>query len=111
MEAEDFARMAQWVRLCGVRDAPEEGQVNQQQAGEFPVCLARIDGQLKAVDNLCPHRQGPLGEGWIEGNAVICPWHSWAFDLNTGLADYPQGEKVGTFALRIEGEDVLVDVE
>ncbi len=102
--------MAQWVRLCGVGDAPTEGMVCEQQAGEFEICLARINGELKAVDNLCPHRRGPLGQGWIEGNAVVCPWHSWAFDLSTGLADYPAGEKVGVFPLRTEGDDLLVDI-
>jgi nitrite reductase (NADH) small subunit len=103
--------MAQWVRLCGAGEAPAEGQVCEQRAGEFEICLARLNGELKAVDNICPHRRGPLGQGWIEGSAVVCPWHSWAFDLSTGLAEYPKGEKVGVFAVKVEGEEVLVDVE
>jgi nitrite reductase (NADH) small subunit len=103
--------MAQWVRLCGVAEAPPEGAVNEQRAGEFDICLARVNGELRALENLCPHRQGPLGAGWIEGNAVVCPWHSWAFDINTGLADFPEGEKVGVFALCVKGDDLLVDVE
>jgi len=103
--------MAQWVRLCGVEDAPKEGAVCEKRAGEFDLCLARMDGELKAVDNWCPHRRGPLGQGWIEGKAVVCPWHSWAFDLTTGLADYPEGEKVVVFPVKVEGDDVLVDVE
>lgn len=101
--------MAQWVRLCGVSEAPQEGAVCEQSVGETQICLARIGGELKALDNLCPHRQGPLGQGWIEGGAVICPWHSWAFDLSTGIADYPAGEKVRVYPIRVEGDDVLVD--
>jgi len=103
--------MAQWVRLCGVAEAPKEGAVCEQRAGEFDICLARIDGELKALDNWCPHRRGPLGQGWIEGKAVVCPWHSWTFDLTTGLAEYPEGEKVVAFPVKVEGADVLVDVE
>ncbi len=103
--------MAEWVRLCGLGEAPKEGAVCEQKAKEFDICLARIDGELKALDNWCPHRRGPLGQGWIEGKAVVCPWHSWAFDLTTGLADYPEGEKVLSFPVRIEGDDVMVDVE
>ena len=72
------------------------------------VCLANLDGQLLALDNLCPHRQGPLGQGWMEGSAVVCPWHSWAFDLHTGHAEYPQGEKVNAIPLRVEGDEVQV---
>ena len=103
--------MAQWVRMCGVGEAPKEGEVSEGTAGEFEICLARLHGELKALDNLCPHRRGPLGQGWVEGEAVVCPWHSWAFDLETGVADYPEGERVRVFAVRVQGEDVLVDVE
>ncbi len=102
--------MAEWVRLCGIGEVPAEGAVCERQAGDLEICLARMDGELKALDNLCPHRRGPLGQGWIEGKAVVCPWHSWAFDLDTGLAEYPAGEKVGVFPVRVEGDDVLVDV-
>ncbi len=101
--------MSQWVRLCGVGEAPTEGAVCEQAVGEKQICLARINGELKALDNLCPHREGPLGQGWIEGGAVVCPWHSWAFDLSTGIADYPEGEKVQVYPVRVEGDDVMVD--
>jgi nitrite reductase (NADH) small subunit len=103
--------MAQWVRLCGVEGAPAEGNVNEQRVGDFEICLAKVDGELRALDNLCPHRRGPLGQGWIEGNAVVCPWHSWAFDLTTGCATYPEGEKVSAFPVRIQGEEIQVDME
>jgi len=67
--------------------------------------------RFSALDNVCPHRQGPLGQGWIEGDVVVCPWHSWAFDVKTGLATYPENERVGVFPLRIEGENVLINIE
>jgi nitrite reductase (NADH) small subunit len=102
--------MSRWVRLCGVADAPAEGGVCEQEVDGKQICLARVDGELRAVDNLCPHRQGPLGQGWIEGAAVVCPWHSWAFDLRTGQADYPAGERVDVYALQLDGEDVFVEI-
>ncbi len=102
--------MADWVRLCSVAEAPAEGQVAEASANGVQVCLARAGGKLSAVDNLCPHRQGPLGQGWLEGAAVVCPWHSWAFDLESGLAEYPAGESVRVFPVKLEGEDVLVDL-
>jgi nitrite reductase (NADH) small subunit len=75
------------------------------------ICLARVKGELAAVDNLCPHRQGPLGQGWIEGNAVVCPWHSWAFDVTTGVSEYPENERVQVFPVKLEGDAVLIEVE
>lgn len=102
--------MAQWVRVCRVDEAPSEGQVMEANAGGTAVCLARVRGELSALDNWCPHRQGPLGQGWIEGDAVVCPWHSWTFNARTGQAEYPAAEKVMAFPVRIDAEDVLVDL-
>lgn len=103
--------MAQWVRLCGLGEAPGVGKVLEAEVDGVGICLANVNGELSALDNICPHRQGPLGQGWIEGGSVVCPWHSWAFDAKTGVADYPMGERVDVFPLRVEGEDVLVDIE
>jgi nitrite reductase (NADH) small subunit len=74
------------------------------------ICLANIEGKFCALDNVCPHREGPLGGGWIEGNAVVCPWHSWAFDVTTGVAEAPERARVSVFAVKLEGEDVMVEV-
>ncbi|ADW68625.1 Rieske (2Fe-2S) protein [Granulicella tundricola] len=102
--------MAQWVRLFGVGEGPEEGKVMEAEVEGVSICVAKTGGELCAVDNWCPHRRGPLGQGWMEGNAVVCPWHSWAFDVRTGIADYPEKERVDVFPLKVEGDDVLVDI-
>jgi nitrite reductase (NADH) small subunit len=95
--------VAQWVRLCGVAEAPGVGRVMEAEVEGVGVCLANVNGELSALDNICPHR--------IEGEAVVCPWHSWAFDVRTGQAVYPEKERVDVFPLRIEGENVLIDIE
>ena len=102
--------MRRWVRLCSLAEAPREGAVVHAEAEGVELCLARVGGTLAAVDNVCPHRQGPLSEGWIEGNAVVCPWHSWAFDLGTGIAEPPERARVAVFPVRLDREDVLVEI-
>jgi nitrite reductase (NADH) small subunit len=102
--------MAEWVRVCSLAEAPADGAVIEAEAQGIAVCLARVGGELSALDNWCPHRRGPLGQGWVEGNAVVCPWHSWTFDLRSGEAEFPVSERVAVFPVRVEGEDVLVDV-
>lgn len=102
--------MAEWVRLCAVEDAPPVGEVCEVEAGGQTLCLANIDGGLHVLDNLCPHRQGPLGQGWIEGQAVLCPWHAWAFDCRTGIAQEPESATVKVFLTRIENGAVLADL-
>jgi nitrite reductase (NADH) small subunit len=108
---EERKQMAEWVRLCGIEDAPVEGAVAELEVQGTSLCLARLGGEFAALDNWCPHRQGPLGQGWIEGNAVVCPWHSWAFNLKTGEAEYPASERVRSFPVRVEGEDLLVEID
>ncbi len=102
--------MPHWVQLCPHSDAPAEGQVLEVEAEGISICLARHNGELSALDNWCPHRRGPLGQGWIEGDAVLCPWHAWAFNLQTGIVDPPEHAKVDVFPVRIEGEDVLIEI-
>ena len=101
--------MAEWVRLCAVGDAPQPGTVGQFEAQGVDVCLANIGGELHAMDNWCPHRRGPLGEGWVEGDRVVCPWHAWGFEVTTGNCPEEKGH-VDVFPIRVDGDDVLVDL-
>jgi len=103
--------MGNWVKICAVQKAPAVGAVMECEVEGIDVCLVNIEGELSALDNWCPHRRGPLGQGWIEGKAVICPWHSWAFDVKTGVADYPAGERVPVFPLRVEGDYLLIEID
>lgn len=102
--------VAEWVRLCGAHEAPKPGEVMEAEARGVMVCLANVEGRLCALDNVCPHRHGPLGGGWLEGESVVCPWHSWAFSTTTGIAEAPDKGKVDVFPVKIEGEDVLVQL-
>ncbi len=71
------------------------------------LCVANENSAISAMDNVCPHRGGPLGQGMIEGGKVICPWHAWAFDLKTGEAAHSPLDKVPVYEVRVDGEDVL----
>ena len=102
--------MAEWVRLCAVEEGPSPGELRELHIQGQVLCIANIDGALHAMDNLCPHRQGPLGQGWIEGHAVVCPWHAWAFDCRTGIAEEPEKSQVRVYPLRAENDAVLVDL-
>jgi nitrite reductase (NADH) small subunit len=83
-------------------------------AREFPcdrqiICVANVNGDISAMDNVCPHRGGPLGQGVIEEGKVICPFHGWAWDPKTGESG-PLGPKVPVYPVKVEGEDVLIDL-
>ena len=75
------------------------------------IALFNVDGQVRATDNACLHRSGPLGEGSLEGGIVTCPWHGWKFDVAGGACQMNPKLKVKTYPVKIEGPDIFVDVE
>ena len=61
-----------------------------------------------AADNSCPHRGGPLSEGDLIGDSIVCPWHVWTFDLQSGCNDINPEFRLRTHEIRIDDESVLV---
>ncbi len=102
--------MSEWVRLCAADEAPAEGAVVEREAAGVAVCLVKVEGALHALDNWCPHRRGPLGQGWLEGRSVVCPWHCWEFDVGSGEALPPENDKVAVFPVKVEDGAVLVNL-
>ena len=75
-----------------------------------PVALFNVDGSFFAISNTCLHRGGPLGQGFVEGRTVTCPWHAWTFDLASG-ENVVNGElKVACFETKVEDGQVFVKV-
>ena len=102
--------MSEWVRLCGMEEAPPAGEAKEIDVQGRTLCLASVAGELRMLDNWCPHRNGPLGQGWVEGNTVVCPWHAWAFDCQTGIAEPPESAAVKVFRVKRESGEVWVDL-
>lgn len=106
--------MSEWVRIGAVSEMPAEGLAKEFAAQGTSICVARIHGQLAALNNECPHRGGPLAEGTIENGRVVCPWHGWSFDPKTGQElRSPMGSTVArakVYPLRVDGDDVLCEV-
>lgn len=91
-----------------VSELPPPGETREAVCGEKLVCIANSNGEICAMNNVCPHRGGPLGQGIVEDGRVICPWHAWAFDVKTGMAEHTSHARVDVYEVKVEGEDVLV---
>jgi nitrite reductase/ring-hydroxylating ferredoxin subunit len=97
------------VRVASVSEIPA-GTGKAVQANGRAVALFNVDGVFHAIDGTCPHQGGPLGEGYLKGTVVTCPYHFWQFDVVTGRApDFPQAS-IATFPVTVEGDDVFVEV-
>jgi len=67
-------------------------------------------GRYYACGALCPHEDGPLAEGWLEGTSVVCPWHGFDFDLTTGVCRVDTDLSVPIYATRVRAGVVEVDL-
>ena len=97
------------VRICAKGALPRSGEAREFSAGARTLCIANIAGVIRALDNECPHRGGPLAEGMIEDGRLICPWHAWSFDPATGTTDSSQ-ERVAVYPVSVEGDEVFVKI-
>jgi nitrite reductase (NADH) small subunit len=100
-----------FVRIASRAELPGTNQAREFPAGERIVCVANVNGQITALDNVCLHRGGPLGQGTIEAGKLVCPWHGWQFDPATGAATHNPLARVRLYPIKIEGDDVLVELE
>jgi nitrite reductase (NADH) small subunit len=98
-----------FVKVASETELPAPNEAKEFPCGKKTICIANVNGYT-AMDNICLHRGGPLGQGVIEGGKVICPWHGWAWDPKTGEADIP-GAKLSVYPIKIEGGDVLIDTQ
>ncbi|MGB8910093.1 MAG: non-heme iron oxygenase ferredoxin subunit [Candidatus Cybelea sp.] len=74
------------------------------------VLLCNVDGKIYAIEDLCTHDGGPLDQGELEGERVVCPRHGATFDVRTGDAlTLPAVVPLITFEVQVEGDDVFVD--
>jgi len=96
------------VKVAILADVPP-GQACRVEVEGRQVALFNAGGRVYATANECAHRGGPLGEGRLDGTTVTCPWHGFRFDVATGQCLTAAGLRVECVAVRVEGEDVLLE--
>ena len=101
--------MSQFIKVAR-RGEIAEGRGKVIEAAGLSLALFQADGQFYAIDNTCKHRGGPLGEGEVYGTRVICPWHGWEYDFATGRNVDDPTMKLKCYAVKLEGDDILVEV-
>ncbi len=97
------------VKVGSVSQLPA-GSVIEVSVGEDLYALCNVSGRVTAVGGVCPHRGGPLGQGALHGNHIVCPWHAWEWDCQTGANDYDPSKKLPTFAVHLAGDDILLEL-
>jgi nitrite reductase/ring-hydroxylating ferredoxin subunit len=112
VDANGDAETGRWARACSVADISEDAGTKVEIDGLPAIAVFKLDGQFHAIADLCTHGAASLSEGFVENGIVECPFHSGTFDIRTGQAlTFPCTEAVRVFAVRVEGDEVLVRVD
>ncbi len=101
--------MSDWIDIASLDAIPKRGaRVIKTSRGCVAVFRTASDAVF-ALDNACPHRNGPLAEGIVHGNAVTCPLHNWVISLETGAVQGADEGQVATYPAKVDGGRIYVD--
>lgn len=93
------------------KSAIAQGTTKRVEVDGQSVLLCNVDGEIFAIEDVCTHDGGALDQGELMGERIMCPRHGAFFDVRTGDAlTLPAIEPVQTFKVRVEGEDIFVDL-
>lgn len=99
-----------WTRVGELSDIPPRGARRIEVADMTIAVFRTADDQVYALEDRCPHKQGPLSQGIVHDGCVTCPLHNWVISLRTGKAQGADEGSSQTFPVKLENDQVLLDL-
>jgi nitrite reductase (NADH) small subunit len=98
-----------FLRTLKKAEVPD-GTIREFQLEGKTLAISNVGGKVFAINNICLHRGGPLGEGELAGDVVTCPWHGWQYNVCTGKLVTNATVGVETYPVEVRGDDIFVDI-
>jgi nitrite reductase/ring-hydroxylating ferredoxin subunit len=98
------------VRVASVSDVPVGRGRTVEVDGLFLAVFNAGEGRYHALSGACAHEDGPLGEGVLLRDRVVCPWHGFDFDVHTGVCGVAPDLAVSVYPIHVSGGDLLVEL-
>jgi len=102
--------MPNFVKLTTVAELPPPGEAREFTCAGREICVANVNGTISAMDNVCLHEGGPLGQGVIENGKLVCPWHGWEWNPATGEASHDPRTKLTVYPVKQENGEVFIEI-
>ena len=99
--------MTEFVKVAST-DQIVPGRCKTVDVSGSRIALFNVAGNFYAMDDICAHQGGPLGEGSLDGAIVTCPWHGWQYDVSTGACQSNPRVQMVCYEVRIDGDDIMV---
>jgi nitrite reductase (NADH) small subunit len=104
------AMSANRVPIGTIDDIPRRG-ARCVKNGDMTIAVFRtVDDRIFALEDKCPHRNGPLSQGIVHDGCVTCPLHNWVISLETGTAQGADEGSTNTFPVRLEDGRIYLDL-
>jgi len=103
-------KMDRWLEVGSLQDIPRRGARCVKVPGYTVAVFRTGDDQVFALEDKCPHKQGPLSQGIVHDGCVTCPLHNWVISLATGEAQGADEGVVRTIPVKLEGRRILIDI-
>lgn len=101
--------MSDWIDVGALEAIEPRGARVLKTAFGCVAVFRTGDDEVYALEDSCPHKNGPLSDGIVHGSKVTCPLHNWVFDLATGEAQGADEGRVTTYPVRVESGRILMD--
>lgn len=102
-----------WIKMAlfevGLENDFKGGQRKIVDINGKSVAVIYCDGVIVAFENICPHRQGNVGNGEIEDCIITCPLHGWQFDVKTGEGKTMPNSKLNMYPVKVQEGKVFVE--
>ncbi len=100
-----------WIDVGAIADIPRQGArtIGRKLGGDIGI-FRTLDDRIFALENRCPHKDGPLSQGIIHGHAVTCPLHNWRISLETGKAMGTDSGCTPVIPVKIVGERIFINL-
>tara|TARA_B110000902_G_scaffold52717_1_gene61112 strand:- start:5728 stop:6762 length:1035 start_codon:yes stop_codon:yes gene_type:complete len=97
-----------YIEVCSTREIVE----NRAKAifmKEENIAVFKYDGNISAVNNVCKHQMGPIGEGKIVDGCITCPWHGYQYLPHNGKSPPPFDEQLTTYRVQVVNQKVWIN--
>jgi len=109
--SEEMIYDTKYVRVAKAADVPDGERLFFEIEGQ-PIVLFSLNGEYLAIADQCSHDDGPVGEGELEGEEIICPRHGARFDIRTGkVLSFPAVTDIPSFPVRVKDEYIEVGIQ
>ena len=99
-----------WVPIGKVENIPMRGARCVKHGDKTIAIFRTSEDEIFALEDKCPHKNGPLSQGIIHDNCVTCPLHNWIISLKTGQAQGADTGQTQSFAVRVEGAEIFLKI-